>query len=118
MISNYRGTLVWDSQDGWALTAEIELEEILFWESQAHRDLTAEITAEIELDHILFWESQEGRDLIAEIEFNECMISISEEAIEYQKEYQREFDLERCVEEEARLWEESEDTGRMARGRK
>jgi hypothetical protein len=56
---------------------------------------------DLELNEILFWESEEGRELKADLELDDYLMSISEEAMEVQ----REFELERFVVEEAAFWE-------------
>jgi hypothetical protein len=63
------------------------------------------------LDEILFWESEEGRELKADLELDDYLMSIDEEAMEFQ----REFELERFVAVEAAFWEKEARLERMRR---
>ena len=95
----YHEKEIWNLEDALEMQRELELDETLFWESDEGRELKADL----ELDEILFWDSDEGRILMADIKLDEYLMSISEEAMEFE----REFELERLVAEEAVLWEKA-----------
>jgi hypothetical protein len=118
---DYHEKEIWNWEDVIEMQRDLELDEILFWESDEGRERRAEIQikeyhemlfresdvgrevmADLPLDQILFWENYDERELRCEMEIDEYLMSISEEAIEHQ----REFDLERWVAEEEACWRE------------
>jgi hypothetical protein len=106
-LVNSHNWIVWDKGEERDFIKDVEYHEKERWNWED----ALEMQRELELDEMLFWESDEGRDLKADLGLDEYLMSISEEAMEFQ----REFELERLVAEEAALWKKEARLERVRR---